>query len=71
MEEVVPRYRLVSPPYYWEEYEDEEFEQKTYNFELPFHYVVEQKAIIQGIEMSKGVKLILVTRQKIVVLPKA
>jgi hypothetical protein len=33
--------------------------------------VVEQKATTQGIRMSKGVKLVLVIRQEIVVLPRA
>jgi len=67
-EEVIPRYILVSPPYYWEDYEDEKFQQKTHNFELPFHYVVEQEATIQGIKMSRGVEPILITWQEIVIL---
>ncbi len=33
--------------------------------------MVEQEATIQGIKMSRGVESILVTKQKIVVLPKA
>jgi hypothetical protein len=48
-----------------------EFEHKTQNFELPIHYTVEQKATIQCIKVSKGVEPIPVTRQEIVVLPKA
>jgi hypothetical protein len=48
-----------------------EFEQKTQNFELPIHYMVEQKATIQGIKMSKRVEPILVIKQETIVLPKA
>jgi hypothetical protein len=33
--------------------------------------VVEQEAITQGIKMLKGVELIFITRQEIIVLPKA
>jgi len=40
-EEVVPRYKYVSPPYYQEEHEDEEFEERANNFEPQIHYVVE------------------------------
>jgi hypothetical protein len=43
-EEVIPRYKLASPPYYQEEQEDEELEERTHNFELQMHYVVEQEA---------------------------
>jgi hypothetical protein len=32
--------------------------------------VVEQEVAIQGIKMSRGVELIFVTKQKIVILPK-
>jgi hypothetical protein len=32
--------------------------------------VVEQEAIIQGIKMFRGVELVLVTKQKIVTLPR-
>jgi fructose-bisphosphate aldolase class 1 len=70
-EKIVPRYILTSPPYYWKDYEDEDFEQKIHNFEPPFRYVVEQEAIIHGIKMSKGVKPIFVTRQETIVLPRA
>ncbi len=52
-EEVVPRYRSTSPPYYRQEHEDEELEKITKNFEPQIHYVVEQKATTQGIKMSK------------------
>ncbi len=48
-----------------------EFEQKTQNFELPIHYMVEQEATIQGIKMSKRVEPILVIKQETIVLPKA
>ncbi len=41
------------------------------NFEPPICYMVEQKATTQGIRMSKGIELILVTRQETVVLPRA
>jgi hypothetical protein len=62
-EEVVPRYKLVLPPYYWKEHEDEDqLEERAQNFELQIHYVVEQKAITLGIRMSKRVELILVTK---------
>jgi len=47
------------------------FEQKTQNFELPIHYMVEQEATIQGIKMSKRVEPILVIKQETIVLPKA
>jgi predicted amino acid racemase len=33
--------------------------------------VVEQEATIQGIRMSRGIELVLVTRQKIVILQRA
>jgi hypothetical protein len=41
---VVLKYRSISPFYYWEGQENEEFEQITYNFEPPICYVVEQEA---------------------------
>ncbi len=44
-EEVIPRYKFVSPLYYWKEYEDEKFEEKTHNFEPQIHYLVEYEAI--------------------------
>jgi hypothetical protein len=62
---------FISPPYYQEGHENEEFEQRALNFEPLIYYVVEQKAITQGIKIFKGVELILVTRQEIIVLPKA
>ncbi len=40
-EEVVPRYKFASPPYYEEKHEDEELEKKAHNFEPQIHYVVE------------------------------
>ena len=61
-EEVVRRYRFISPPYYREGQENEEFEQKAQNFEPLIHYVVEQEVATQGIKMSRGVKPIFVTR---------
>ncbi len=48
-----------------------EFKQKTQNFELPIHYMVEQEATIQGIKMSKRVEPVLVIKQETIVLPKA
>jgi hypothetical protein len=45
-EEVVPMYRFASPPYYQNDQENEEFEQRAHNFEPSIHYVVEQEAII-------------------------
>ncbi len=44
---------------------------KSSKFEPSIHYVVEQEAIIQGIRMSRGAEPVLITRQEIVVLPKA
>jgi hypothetical protein len=64
-EEVIPRYKSTSPPYYREENEDEKFEQIAQILEPSIHYVVEQEAAIQGIKMSRGVEPILI------VLPKA
>jgi hypothetical protein len=61
-EEVVPRYRPASPPYYREGQENEEFEQRAHNFEPLIHYVVEQEVTIQGIRTSKGVELVLIIR---------
>jgi len=49
---------------------NEEFELRAHNFEPPIHYVVEQEVAIQGIKMPRGVELVLVTRQEIVVLPR-
>jgi hypothetical protein len=43
-EEVVPRYKSASPPYYQEEHENEEIEERAQNFEPRIHYVVEQEA---------------------------
>ncbi len=59
---VVTRYRSISPHYYQEGQENEEFEQKAHNFEPLIHYVVEQEVATQGIRMSKGVEPILITR---------
>jgi hypothetical protein len=42
-EEIVPRYKFASPPYYREDHENEEFEKMAYNFEPPIRYVVEQE----------------------------
>jgi hypothetical protein len=46
-EELLPRYKFVSLPYYQEDHE--EFEQKAPNFEPLIRYVVEQEATIPGI----------------------
>jgi hypothetical protein len=67
-EEVVPRYKFVSPPYYRKDHENEKFEQRAHNFEPLIHYLVEQEVITQGIKMSKGVELVLVIRQETIVL---
>jgi GTP cyclohydrolase FolE2 len=40
------------------------------NFEPQIHYVVEQEATTQGIKMSRGVELVIVTKQEIIILPK-
>jgi hypothetical protein len=40
-EEVVPRYKFASPPYYQKKYENENFEERAQNFELQIHYLVE------------------------------
>jgi hypothetical protein len=40
-EEVVPRYKSISPPYYWDGQDNEKFEQRTQNFEPLIHYVIE------------------------------
>jgi hypothetical protein len=42
-EEVVPRYKFVSPPYYWKDHENEKFQQIVQNFEPSICYVVEQE----------------------------
>jgi hypothetical protein len=43
-EEVIPRYKFVSLPYYRKDHENEEFEQRTQNFETQICYVVKQEA---------------------------
>ncbi len=43
-EEVIPRYRYASPPYYQNGQENEKFEQRAQSFEPLIHYVVEQEA---------------------------
>jgi hypothetical protein len=40
-EEVVPKYRFASLPYYQEGQDNEEFKQRAQNFEPLIHYVVE------------------------------
>jgi hypothetical protein len=40
-EEVVPRYRFASLPYYQEDHENVKFEQKAQNFKPLICYVVE------------------------------
>ncbi len=61
-EEVVPRYKSTSPPYYQKDRDNEEFEQRVQNFEPSIHYVVEQEVATQGIKMYRGVKRIFVTK---------
>jgi predicted glycosyltransferase len=61
-EEIVPRFRSTSPFYYRKEHEDEELEEIIQNFERQIHYVVEQEAPTQGVKLSRGVELVLVTR---------
>ncbi len=61
-EEIVSKYRFVSLPYYRKDHENEEFEQRAHNFEPLICYVVEQEVATQGIIMSKGVELLLVTK---------
>ncbi len=70
-EEVVPRYKSISLAYYQEQHKDEELEERAHNFEPHIHYVVEQKAIIQGIRIFKGMELVLVTRQETIFLQRA
>jgi hypothetical protein len=43
-EEVVLRYKSISPPYYQDDQENEKFEHRAQNFELLIYYVVEQEA---------------------------
>jgi hypothetical protein len=62
-EEVVPRYKYVSPFYYREDHENEEFKQRIHNFERTIHYVVEQEVATEGIKMSRGVELVLIIKQ--------
>jgi hypothetical protein len=69
-EEVVPRYKSISPPYY-QEHEDEELEERAQNFERHIHYVVEQEVTTQNIRISEGVELILIIRQGTVILLRA
>jgi hypothetical protein len=45
-EEMVPRYIFASPPYYRDGQENEEFEQRTHNFEPSIQYIVEQEVTI-------------------------
>jgi hypothetical protein len=40
-EEVVPRYKSTSPPYYQKNHENEKFQQRIQNFGPSIHYVVE------------------------------
>ncbi len=69
-EEIVPRYRSISPPYYRNGRENEEFEQGAQNFEPFIHYVVKQEATTQDIRMFREVELVFVTKQEIVILPR-
>jgi hypothetical protein len=41
------------------------------NFEPLIHRVIEQEAATQGIKISRGIELVLVTIQETIVLPKA
>ncbi len=61
-EEVVPRYRFVSPSYYRKDHENVKFEQRAQNFEPLICYMVEQKVVTQGIIMFTGVESVLVTK---------
>ncbi len=61
-EEVVPRYKSTSPPYYQDIQENEKFEQKVQNFKTLIHYVVEQSPATHGIKMSRRFEPIFVTR---------
>ncbi len=61
-EKVVPRYRSTSHFYYRDGQENKEFKQRVHNFEPMIHYVIEQEAATQGIKMSRGIELVLVTR---------
>ncbi len=63
-EEVVPRYKSTLP-FILKGQDNEQFEQKAQNFEPLIHYVVEQEAATQGIKISRGVKPVLVNKQKI------
>jgi len=40
-EEIVPRYKFVSLPYYRNGQENAKFKQRAQNFEPPIHYVIE------------------------------
>ncbi len=62
------RYKFAPFVYYKEGQENEEFEQKAQNFEPSIHYVVEQKFATVSIIIFRGVELVLVTKQEIVVL---
>ncbi len=67
---MVPKYIFASLIYYRKDHENAEFEQRAQNFEPLIRYMVEQETTTQGIRMSRGVELVLVTRQETVVLPK-
>jgi len=69
-EEVVPRYKSVSFPYCRNGQENEELKQRAQNFEPTIHYIIEQEVATQGIRMSRGIELALVTKQEIIVLLK-
>jgi hypothetical protein len=69
-EEVVPRYKYASPPYYQEEHENEKLEERAQNFEPRIPNVVEQEATTQGIKLSKQVELVLVIRKIYIILPR-
>ncbi len=67
---MVLKYKSVSPLYYREGQENEEFEQRPHNFEPPNHYVVEQEATTQGIRISKRIEPVLITKQETIILPR-
>ncbi len=70
MEEVEPRYKSASPPYYCDGKKDEKCEQRAYNFELSIHYVIEQEVVTHDIKMSRGVEPIPVTKQETIILSR-
>jgi hypothetical protein len=70
-EEVVLRYIYASPPCSRNGQENEGFKQRAQIFEPMIHYIIEQEVATQGIRMSRGVELVFVTSQEIIVLLRA